>query len=180
MVHPRGVAVHPCWFYLACHFPFLTSYVALLHVPASRAETIALQRRLTQPPNHRRPSPCNKLIFVYTHTDRSLMHACVLSCFSCVWLCATLWTAARQAPLSTGFSRQEYQSGLPCSPPGDHSRPRDRAHVFYIFCTGRWVLSHQCLGRLLPAELDPNTHNNELSPRVTSEWQKWWSKQNYC
>ena len=41
------------------------------------------------------------------------MHACMLSCFSRVWLYATLWTAAHQAPLSTGFSRQEYWSGLP-------------------------------------------------------------------
>ena len=31
----------------------------------------------------------------------------------------TLWTVARQAPLSMGFSRQEYWSGLPCPPPGD-------------------------------------------------------------
>ena len=30
-----------------------------------------------------------------------------------VWLLATPWTAAHQAPLSTGFSRQEYWSGLP-------------------------------------------------------------------
>ena len=29
----------------------------------------------------------------------------------------TLWTIARQAPLSIGFSRQEYWSGLPCPPP---------------------------------------------------------------
>ena len=28
------------------------------------------------------------------------------------------WTVAHQAPLSTGFSRQEYWSGLPCPPPG--------------------------------------------------------------
>ena len=41
------------------------------------------------------------------------MHACTLSGFSRVWLYATLWTAAHQAPLSTGFSRQEYWSGLP-------------------------------------------------------------------
>ena len=34
---------------------------------------------------------------------------------------ATLWTAAHQAPLSMGFSRQEYWSGLPCPPPGDLS-----------------------------------------------------------
>ena len=31
----------------------------------------------------------------------------------------TPWTAAHQAPLSTGFSRQEYWSRLPCPPPGD-------------------------------------------------------------
>ena len=28
-------------------------------------------------------------------------------------------TAARQAPLFVGFSRQEYLSGLPCPPPGE-------------------------------------------------------------
>ena len=33
--------------------------------------------------------------------------------------CPTPWTVARQAPLSMGFSRQEYWSGLPCLPPGD-------------------------------------------------------------
>ena len=31
---------------------------------------------------------------------------------------ATPWTVARQAPLSMEFSRQEYWSGLPCTPPG--------------------------------------------------------------
>ena len=43
----------------------------------------------------------------------SPMHACMLSRFSHVQLCATLWTAAHQAPVSIGFSRQEYWSGLP-------------------------------------------------------------------
>ena len=37
---------------------------------------------------------------------------------SCLTL-ATPWTVAGQAPLSMGFSRQEYWSGLPCPPPGD-------------------------------------------------------------
>ena len=36
------------------------------------------------------------------------MHTCVLSRFSHVQLCVTLWTVASQAPLSMGFSRQEY------------------------------------------------------------------------
>ena len=35
----------------------------------------------------------------------------------------TPWTAARQAPLSMGFPRQEYWSGLPFSPPGDLPDP---------------------------------------------------------
>ena len=39
--------------------------------------------------------------------------ACMLSCFSCVRLFATLGTVARQAPLSMRFSRQESWSGLP-------------------------------------------------------------------
>ena len=41
----------------------------------------------------------------------------LLSCFSCVRLCATPWTAAHQAPLSLGFSRQEYWSRLPFPSP---------------------------------------------------------------
>ena len=35
----------------------------------------------------------------------------------------TQWTVAHQAPLSMGFSRQEYWSGLPCPPPGDLPDP---------------------------------------------------------
>ena len=34
-----------------------------------------------------------------------------------------LWTVACQAPLSMGFSRQEYWSGLPCCPPRDLPNP---------------------------------------------------------
>ena len=48
---------------------------------------------------------------------------CVVSHFSHVRLFATPWTVARQAPLSMGFSRQEYQSGLPCPSPGDLPDP---------------------------------------------------------
>ena len=47
----------------------------------------------------------------------------MLSCFSHVQLSATLWTIACQVPLSMGFSRQEYWSGLPCPTPGDLPDP---------------------------------------------------------
>ena len=46
-----------------------------------------------------------------------------LSCFSRVQLFATLWTVAHQAPLSMGFSRQEYWSRFPGPPPGDIPDP---------------------------------------------------------
>ena len=42
--------------------------------------------------------------------------------FSCD-LFTALWTVAHQAPLSMGFSRQEYWSGLPFPPPGDLPDP---------------------------------------------------------
>ena len=47
----------------------------------------------------------------------------MLSGFNHVRLLATLRTAAHQAPLSMGFSRQENWSGLPCPPPGDLPNP---------------------------------------------------------
>ena len=42
---------------------------------------------------------------------------CVVVAQSCPTLLDP-WTGAHQAPLSMGFSRKEYQSGLPCPPPG--------------------------------------------------------------
>ena len=47
------------------------------------------------------------------------MHVCSVH----VWLFATLWTIARQASLSVGFSRQEYWSGLPLPSPGNLPYP---------------------------------------------------------
>ena len=47
----------------------------------------------------------------------------LFSHFSWVQLCVTLWTVARQAPLSMEFCSQEHWSGLPCPPPGDLPNP---------------------------------------------------------
>ena len=57
----------------------------------------------------------NKIIFILGF----ILGMCMLSYFSRVQLFATLQNVARLAPLSMGFSRQEYWSGLPCPPPGD-------------------------------------------------------------
>ena len=52
---------------------------------------------------------------VFSHSVRSHL--------SSVRPFATPWAVARQAPLSVGFPRQEYWSGLPFPPPGDIPEP---------------------------------------------------------
>ena len=55
---------------------------------------------------------------------------------------ATPWTVACQAPLSMGFSRQEYWSGLPCFPPRDLPdlgiEPRFKWHPTPVFLPGEF------------------------------------------
>ena len=69
------------------------------------------------------------------------MPACMPSLLP-LWLFVTLRDAAHQAPLSMGFSMQEYCSGLPCSPPRDLPDPgiETAAPVFqadsYCWATG--------------------------------------------
>ena len=57
-----------------------------------------------------------------------------------VWLFATPWTAAYQAPLSMGFSRQEYWSGLPLPSP---------QQTWIWANSGRWWRTEES-GRLQP------------------------------
>ena len=54
------------------------------------------------------------------------MLCCVLS-RSVVSDFSNPWTVAHQAPLSMGFSKQEYWGGLPCPPPGDLPNPGVKA-----------------------------------------------------
>ena len=66
----------------------------------------------------------------------------LISRFIHVRLFTTLLTVACQVPLSMGFSKQEYWSGLQCLPPGDFFTPRDRTLISYVSCIGKWVLYH--------------------------------------
>ena len=81
----------------------------------------------------------------------------MLSRFSCVF--ATLWTVAHQAPLSIGFSRQEYWSGLPYPPPGDLPDPGIKLHLlcllhwqvgFFVFLTTNATWEVQVTAHILP------------------------------
>ena len=77
-------------------------------------------------------SPPNCSLMSYPWAGRSTWVLCVLSRFSRVQLFVTPWTVARQAPLSTGFSRQEYWSGFPCPPPGT------RGWNPHLLCLPHW------------------------------------------
>ena len=66
------------------------------------------------------------IFFIHLYVDGHLgfFHVlCVLNHFSHVHLYVTVQTTASQAPLSMGFSRQEYWSGLLCPSPGDLLNP---------------------------------------------------------
>ena len=68
---------------------------------------------MSWPPVAHRPNPAHLYRISY-------IHACILSR---VRFFVTSWTVARQAPLSMGFSRQEYWNGLPFPTPGELADP---------------------------------------------------------
>ena len=88
----------------------LTSYISLktCHSWWTNIDTILLTKFIVYIRDH-------SLSFILW----ILTTAWCASCFSHVWLFGTLWIIAHQAPLSVGFSRQEYWSGLSCPPPED-------------------------------------------------------------
>ena len=95
-------------------------------------------------------------IFLYwkltlkVHFSFWLWFAClcrVLSRFSLVGLFVTPRTVAHQAPLSMGFSRQEYWSGLSCPPPGD--LPNSRIETASLWGLQNYI---SFLNKLLPLE----------------------------
>ena len=70
-------------------------------------------------------SECRETSLLEPFCEISSLCVCVCVCvcalrhFSCVQLFATPWTITHQAPLSLGFPRQKYWSGLPFPSPGD-------------------------------------------------------------
>ena len=59
----------------------------------------------------------------------------------------TPWTLALPAPQSMGFSRQEYWSGLSCSPPGDLPNPGIKStSLLSSALVGGFFTTHATLG----------------------------------
>ena len=92
--------------------------------------------------SQRRAMPKNVQTTTQSHSFHMLL-LLLLSCFSRVQLLATPWTAAYQAPLSMGFSRQEYWSGVPLPSPGIIAEPfqilkGDAVKVLHSICQQIW------------------------------------------
>ena len=78
---------------------------------------------------------------------KNLQYAVVVQSLSCVWFFAIPWIVAHKAPLSMGFPRQEYWSGLPFSrvtiPWVTFSRGSSWTRDWScISCTDRQILYH--------------------------------------
>ena len=96
--------------------------------------------------SHTRQSPCCRahcFVGFFFLLDTPLAHVWMLSHFSHIQLFVTPWTITHQAPLSVGFSQQEYWSGLPFPSPG--GLPDPGVWVSCLSCIGRRVLYHECL-----------------------------------
>ena len=93
--------------------------------------------------------------FIPTHCFEP-MGARVLSCFRRVQLFVTPWTAAWQATLSMGFSRQEYWSGLPYLHLGDLSDPGIK---LCLLCLLHWQVGPLLLAEPGEPQFEPSeTH----------------------
>ena len=127
--------------------------------------------------------------------------------FSCVRLFAAPWTVAYQAPLSMGFSRQEYWIGLPFPSPGDlpdpgieprspalqanalPSKPPGKSIYIYIymyiytynFYIFKYILLYSYILNihyyLLYAKV---TRSQGLVPKTILEGQVWWLGRQYA
>ena len=105
---------------------------------------------------------------------------CVLSHFSRVRPFATLWNVTRQVPLSMGFSRQEYWSGLPCPPPRNLPDPGNLC----LLCLLHWQAGSLPLRHLRsPEYVSRGSHlhsSGSWQCHILSEVPPPGRKQNHC
>ena len=109
-----GCVVQECIVAFSLFHPAPTDWM-LMVIAAASGEGWGTKRFSKGWALHRLPSELD------LEQERPCMHACSVA--SLVSDSVTLWTVVRQAPFSRGFFRQEYQSGLPCPPPGDLPEP---------------------------------------------------------
>ena len=120
-----------CWLEPEC----LALEVKVLHSTALACLSSCQSTNIQKFPPRKRPFRCSlcrlRLSAAPSPTCQLTLSVCPelpllrvkMESLSCVCLLATPWPVAHQAPLSMGFSRQEYWSRVPCPPPGDFPDP---------------------------------------------------------
>ena len=95
--------------------------------------------------------------------------------FSHVRLLAIPWTAAYQAPLSTGFSRQGYWSGVPLPSPGKYSK---ELKTDVQIKTYTWIFISVLLIMTKKWKQDNWLSVNELINKcdISIQWKKYWAR----
>ena len=112
-------------------FPAFSSSISFILLPAAAGKTSITQLKLLSPGPLGRHRPILALPdgspTLQAIPSWNFHHSCCcLAAKSCPTL-FTPWTVARQAPLSMGFSRQEYWSGLPFPSPGGQPDPGNKS-----------------------------------------------------
>ena len=121
----------------------------------------------------------NMVKFKYVSKNNSIwIHVWVLSHFSHDQIFVTLWTVSHQAPLSMGFPRQEYWSGLPFPSPGDLLNPGIKlvslasptlAGRFFTNCATWEALLTNCCSLIFCRNKKSNSHTKTTSETGTTK-----------
>ena len=158
--HSLALVISPMWLFLSrCGCCSVTKSCVTLHIsmdcsipgfpvphylPEFAQVHVHWIRDVTQPSHLLLPSSAFNI-----SQNQCLFLSCILcnksvcaQLLSRVWFCVTAWTVAHHIPLSIGFLRQEFWSGLPLPTLEESSLTRDWTYVFCISCTGRRVLYH--------------------------------------
>ena len=80
------------------------------------------------------------IIIVNFQSEYTHMGACTLNCFSCVQLFMTLWTCSPPGSSVHGILQARTLKWVAMPSSRRSSWPRDRTHISYLSCIGRWVL----------------------------------------
>ena len=117
-----------------------TSLLTMMLLP--REPRIFLKHQFITSPDY--PFPLFIIIqFQNLNSGKCVMHVYLVASDS-----VTVWTIARQAPLSTGFFKQEYWNGLPFSPPGERWGYWQRRgfKTIRLVCSEKWLWAKRGAG----------------------------------
>ena len=122
------------WHYYCLHFINEETEAKRAEMTWSRSKLVTQHSHYTIPPSNIVHSAQDNNLFNKICVSIRVFKSVCMYMLSRVQLFATPWTVACQAPLSIGFPRQKYWSGLPFPSPGDLPNPGIEltSHVSFI------------------------------------------------